>query len=95
MRTTGLILLIVLISFLNIPVQINVPFDAEDNTSSLITLDVCNQHGAAVSLDSDTPGILEYQHGLAPLATPTYHDQINYAFNPFLFTSQDERPPEA
>jgi len=95
MKTTSIMLLIVLISFLNIPVQINVPVESRSHTSSIFTLDVCNQHNSAGSVNSDTPVILEYQHDFTPLTTQIYHNQNNHVFNPFLVTSQDERPPEA
>ncbi|OGW25082.1 MAG: hypothetical protein A2X59_00370 [Nitrospirae bacterium GWC2_42_7] len=94
MKKISLILLIVIIFFLNVPVHIGIPADSHNNTASIFTLDVCNQHNSMVSLNFDTPGILENQQILSPSTIPTYHDQNDQIFSPFMVASQDERPPQ-
>lgn len=93
MKIISFILLIVIVFFLNIPVHIGLPADSHNNTASIFTLDVCNQHSPAISMNSDTPGILEHQKGLSPSTIPTYHDQNDQTFNPFLTAFKYERPP--
>jgi len=94
MKIISLILLAVIFYFLNIPVHIGITADPNNSTVAVFTLDVCNQHDSSISLNSDTPSILEHQQGLSPSTIPTYLDQSNQIFSPFLAASQDERPPE-
>jgi hypothetical protein len=94
MKTISIILLVVIIFFLNVPVHIVIPAGSDSNNASIFTLDVCNQHYSSVSLNSDTPGILEHQQELSPAAITIRQNQNNQIFTPFIASFQDEHPPE-
>ena len=87
--------LVLVAFFLSLAAPLSVQISASGGAPILVTLDVCNAAGAALSVNADIPGIQEYPCLLAPPAFSGYVD-ISHpeSFLPITASNQGH-PPEA
>lgn len=93
-----ILITILLASFLMtvfVPVQINIQSDFDRKDVSLLTLDVCNASGSALSAHADLTFVCEGPCKLTACDAIRRYDFSNHVFTPFLVSFQQERPPKA
>ena len=95
MRLKALIMLVAFIVIVIAPVHINVYQYPDNKTASLLTLDVCNASGSGLSVQADTPWMLDGLFSLFLSEGIYFHEILQPAFHAFLISFQQERPPRS
>jgi len=94
MKVKVLIVLIVFAMTIVAPFKINVNFHPGNKTASILTLDVCDGSGSALSARADIPCVLECPCALSLIESSFKYVAANSVFTPFLIAFQQERPPK-
>jgi hypothetical protein len=75
------------------PYIVTIHTNADGNTVSLFTLDVCHASGSALSVQADMPFLFENPCELSVSERRLVNEESNNAFSPFLLVLQQEHPP--
>jgi len=88
-------ILVVIALSLSVLSPLSVSISPLDDHSYIMTLDVCNASGSALSVNADAPALLESSGKLCPLAFCGHTEVIYSACKLSLLSSQLERPPRS
>jgi hypothetical protein len=89
---TAIVTFVVLFISIMSPLSMNM-FPA-DETPYILTLDVCNASGAAMSVNADASVIHEDRYQIFLPEFSCFHNMASPVLIAFLIPFQDERPPE-
>jgi hypothetical protein len=73
---------------------LTISISPEDDTSYIVTLDVCNTSSGALSVNNESPVIQECPYSLAVPAFIGYVSIPHLEHLPQIFTSREDRPPK-
>lgn len=93
MKQVSIALLIFLSLSMIVPFSVTV--SPSDNSTRIVTLDVCNTGGAALTVNADTPALQECPCKLCPLGFCGYAEVIDPPTKSSLIAFQLERPPKS
>lgn len=94
MMVKSLIVLIAFAMTLFTPFIVTIHTDADGNTVSLFTLDVCHASGSAMSAQADIPFLYESPCVLSISENNLIYEDSYTALLPFQAALQTERPPK-
>jgi len=93
MKTAGILILLALVIPSTIP-HITISDAANNNQSSIFTVDVCSPLSSATTANADMPSIYECAYCISPLPLISSYTELNPLFNPFITAFQKDRPPK-
>lgn len=92
MKTAAFLILAMLVLSMTSPLSLHVPFSSDHN-SRILTLDICDASGSALSVNGGMPVIPECPCKLCPLEFNGFHWIADTLFTPFFIPFQQDRPP--